>query len=126
MYVFVVCRVFSFFATLTNLSHAPPKNKQGLTSTLYCYQLTPVGEGMPGLHIAHEVQRGPTPAPSKGAILGSGGNGVGVSPAAAALLLEETGALRNRYCFAIAGGRPHALVSWMVCVVSADDSVRAH
>lgn len=82
---------------------------------MYCYQLTPLGESMPGLHIAHEVQRGMS-APSKGAILGEVGGAV----------LEEIGGLRSRYCFAIAGGKPHALVSWMICVVSADDSVRAH
>lgn len=95
---------------------------------MYCYQLTPLGESMPGLHIAHEVQRGLAPTPSKGAILGTaaGGGGGGDGASAAALLVEGAAALRNRYCFAIAGGRPRALVSWMVCVVSADDSVRMH
>lgn len=91
---------------------------------MYCYQLTPLGDSMPSLHIAHEVQRGLTPTPSKGAILGTASGRDGAS--AAALLLEGAAALRGRYCFAIAGGRPHSLVSWMVCVVSADDSVRMH
>ncbi len=88
---------------------------------MYCYQLTAMGEAMPGLHVAHEVQRGLL-APGKGAILGEAGG--------AALMEDPTRGggigLRNRYCFAIAGGRPHVLVSWMICVVSADDSVRAH
>lgn len=85
---------------------------------MYCYQLSAVGEAQPGLHVAHEVRKG-IAGLSKGSILGE--------PGAASSLGERGGGkLRNRYGFTIAGGRAHALVSWMVVVVAADDSVRAH
>lgn len=82
---------------------------------MHCYQLTSVVEAQPGLHIAQEVRRG-IASLSKGSILGeahgteaAGGGGLG-----------------NRYGFTIAGGKSRALVSWMVCVVEGNDSVRAH
>jgi len=62
---------------------------------MYCYQLTPIHDSMPELHVAQEMTRA---------------------------AVKQGGA----FFFIVGGGKPHGLVSWMVCMVSGDDKVRLH
>jgi hypothetical protein len=102
------------------LVRLPRHFREGLSSTMYVYQLTPVGAPMPGLYVAQEVLWGGEGGKEGGKK--EGGEEVGCVLKERVVVREGGGG----YCFVVRGGRANGLVSWMVCCVVGDESIRQH
>lgn len=89
------------------LVRLPRTFREGLSTPVYVYQLTPVGAPMPGLYVAQEVLWGE-----------ERGGGLKMR----AVIGEEGGGYR----FVVRGGKANGLVSWMLCCVVGDESIRLH
>ncbi len=87
----------------------PRHFREGLAHPTYVYGLTPVGHAMPNLCVGQPVER-----------RRSGGGESG------GLINQPLSASMPYYSFVIRGGRPNGLVSWTVCCVTGDESIRLH
>ncbi|TFJ81007.1 hypothetical protein NSK_007650 [Nannochloropsis salina CCMP1776] len=100
----------------------PRHFREGLSSPLYVYHLTPVGSPMPNLYVSREVLWGS--GISDGEINCKRGDRT--SSEGVVLMEQVVQRAGGSYSFVVRGGRPKGLVSWTVCCVVGDEAIRQH